>query len=118
MAYGKRLNMWNDEDTKKARELIAAGADNSTFLREIGRSKPAAYARIRYVDCPETYRLSRLREKAKAVEYSPPFRIPSEVLEAARLRLSANLSLTAILCGDPRPGQSALDRKQLAEASV
>jgi hypothetical protein len=119
-----RPNPWTDEQTAKARELLAAKAPNETFIAEIGRSKVAARARIRYLGDPEGFkskrraeRPSRAKTASKRVENPDRFYIPDEVIAAAAARLTAHRSLTAQLCGDPPVGFSALDRRQ-AEASI
>jgi hypothetical protein len=117
-----RQPAWTDEQTAQARILLEEGVDTETFLREIGRTKAAAVARLKYVDDPAGYRSRRCRPSrttpnSTRIE-SSRFYIPDDVIEAAVRRAHANRSLTAIIFGDPAPGQSALDRRQSAEASA
>lgn len=112
---GVRATDWTDEQTERARQLVARKADDATFRLELGKSKAAAYARLLYAKDPVKYRGQRHAARTSAAEQPPKPRIPSHVIEDAVLRYSLPRTLTATLCGDPPPGYSALDRKQ-AEA--
>lgn len=117
----KRPGEWTDEATLRARQLIAEKADVETYMRELGRSKAAAFARVRYADDPDAYREGRNRDKRGAVTAPKKierFYIPDDVLQAAARRSLAERSITALIFGDPAPGYSALDRKQSAEVAA
>jgi hypothetical protein len=95
---------------------LAANADNATFVSEIGRTKGSAQARIKYINDPSVYRAERERRKSLGVrsKNKDRFFIPDEVVRDAESRRFADRNLTSLLCGDPAPGQSALDRRQTA----
>lgn len=110
---------WNTEDTNRARALIAADADDSTFIREIGRTYAAARSRVRYVDYPELRKPpAPPKTNTRNARSTSLFFIPDEVVSDAVRRGLAQRSLTALILGDPAPGQSALDRRNRAEASL
>jgi hypothetical protein len=110
---------WNDQDTSRARALIAAGADDATFIREIGRTYAAAKSRIRYVDYPALRKPPAPRKvNSRAVKSTSLFYVPDDVVSDAIRRTLARRSLTALILGDPDRGQSALDRRNRAEASL
>lgn len=56
-----------------------------------------------------TYRMHYSRQRHQA---APKHRIPESVLADRDRRALAGRDLTSVLCGDPAPGQSALDRKR------
>ncbi len=115
---------WTDFQTSKARELLAQGVGEREFRLAIGRSRAAAFARIKYLDDPVfrercIQNATRNRKKYEAREPTDPSYlyvepkpvIPEQLLLDARERLLAARSITAMLCGDPAPGFSALDRR-------
>jgi hypothetical protein len=100
-----------------ARELVAAGADDNEFRRVMGRTKAAVVAHLAWIDNPDLRgrhsqrNAARRREKPKSnVRISAPVAVPEDRRADAERRLLAPRSLTAMLFGDPAPGQSALDR--------
>ena len=121
----ERKNLWNEEDTAKARILIARNAPPEDFMSEIKRTKGASKSRIEYLDNPncrdrkyESVRRSRLKCLDGPTE--PPRRyttraagmpIPEHVLADAAARSNAPRTLSAMLLGDPPIGFSALDRR-------
>ena len=118
---GKSFNPWKPEDTEIARKLLARDAPEYEFIDTIKRTKAASKQHIMYVDNPKirermAERGRRRREAANVnsirLKVSTAFReIPDFVIEDAARRLSAPRSLTAMLLGDPAPGQSALDKR-------
>jgi len=113
---------WTEAETELARANLHLRAKE--FLEKTGRTRQAAKCHLNYVDNPET---ARKRAEAKAAykrtneEYRAKLKgkwvpdrnvPPPEVIEDAIRRATAPRSITAILCGDPCPGFSALDRKQ------
>lgn len=118
------VNPWNDADTATARDLLSRKAKNQEFIDAIGRSKKAAVSRMQYLDEPnyrqkKAERLQRARYATQTAQSAIRFRrVPDSVLADALRRNSADKSITAMLCGDPAPGQSALDRRRSAEVSA
>lgn len=110
---------WTDEETEYAR--INLHLKDAEFLETVGRTKQAAKAHLRYIDNPE-HRAKIIARKAmrdrRTAEWlarrgTEKLRqdIPSAVLKDAIRRNSAPRSVTSWICGDPAPGQSALERR-------
>jgi hypothetical protein len=102
--------LWTEAETAKARELVEAGADGETFLRELHRTKSAAYARLNSLFRKRV----RTREQRKARDGSmpearSPVRANPDQLADAMARATAPRSITAFVFGDPPPGWSAFD---------
>ena len=103
---------WTDEDTKMARRMLLENATEEEFIEAFGRGKKSAQDRMRHVDGTRIRdRRKEAPKPAQAIEHSKG--IPAEVLEDAVRRACAERSITAMLCGDPAPGQSALDKREL-----
>ena len=117
--------LWSEEDTAKARILLARHASPDQFLAEINRTKGAAKSRIEYLDNPNCRQrkydfVNRSRVKCMAGPTEPPRRyttraagmpIPEHVLADAAARSNAPRTISEILMGDPPQGYSALDRR-------
>lgn len=115
-----RSSNWTPEETELARKLLAEGAPEREFERQIGRTKEAAKTRIQTLN----YRARRAEadrfrtlsgSRCKKSEYrrvEAEAAIPPEVIADSVRRSDAPRSLTAMLCGDPPPGYSALDRRR------
>lgn len=117
---------WSDEDTAKARELLARNADPSEFMAALNRSRNAAQLRIRYVDDPTMKEREAARYAERKIRYrmakeargisvraSPiKIEIPDAVLQDAWKRINTPRSITASLFGDPAETQSALFKKK------
>jgi hypothetical protein len=71
---------------KRRGSQIAAWAYSRTFTKSIGPREPVSHRRA----------------------------IPDEVLADRDKRSNAPRSLSALICGDPAPGQSALDKRGVA----
>jgi hypothetical protein len=116
---------WTPEESALARQLMVIGASDETFREQVGRSKRAARSHIRWVDDAKFREESKERRQiaARAVPRvmttiaSRPQPLPEQI-EAALHRNYAPRSVTASLLGDPAPGQSALDRRNTAEARL
>jgi hypothetical protein len=98
---------WKPEETAIARRMFADDESPDAFLAKLGRSETAAREHVKRADV-------RVRTEVRAV--TP--KIPACVIADAVRRATAPRSLTADVCGDPAPGQSALDRRNRAEASL
>lgn len=119
------FNPWSDKDTATARALLRRDADRGEFIKVLGRTKSAAVMRIRWLDNPAVRDRTAARSRASrsgtsglVVYDTRPKSIPARVLADAARRSNADRTITAFICGDPAPGQSALDRRQPAEALV
>ncbi|MES2030877.1 MAG: hypothetical protein V4477_16980 [Pseudomonadota bacterium] len=114
---------WTHEQSALARQLMAINASDDAFRVQVGRSKRAARAHIRWVDDAKFRADSKERKQiaARAVPKvmttvaSRPQPLPEQI-EAAIHRLNAPRSITAMMFGDPAPGQSALDRRAQVSA--
>jgi hypothetical protein len=100
---------WTDEEAHLARRLLRENTHPDEFHTLLGKSKKAAQAHLRHRDNP---RDKRLEEKNAIRRRYGALVVPDEVLMEATVRNSAPITLTAYLLGDPRPGQSALDKRE------
>ncbi len=102
---------WTAEETDRARQMLAAGADNATFVKELGRTKYDAKARMKTAKY-QSQGIPRPRNCADPhSRIAGRLVVPQELLEEAARRSSAPKSITASFFGDPPQGYSALDRK-------
>ena len=105
-------------DIAMARRLYRDGTRIHVLMKMFGRG----YETIRRVVDPEyreirnTYERMR-RAEADGVE-NPTYRahIPLPVEADRDRRINAPRTITALVCGDPPPGYSALDRRNRGEA--
>lgn len=95
----ERKPIWNDQNWARAQELRAAGMTFDLIAADIGLTKSQVYHRF--------YPLER-GGNTNAVRAEAPNNV---IIERDRAH-QAERSLTASICGDPRPGRSALDRRQ------
>lgn len=125
-----RGKTWSRQEYERAMEMINAGRSREDVAAEFGRTVEQIRKKIEYENMPEWKREEyRVRVNAKRREISatkprpmrrenrrPDVRIiergPPEIFEdrAYRVGLSPR-DLTAELCGDPKPGYSALERR-------
>lgn len=89
-------------------ELIRLREIECKSWREISivTGRPLSTCSSRYAEekKPEIYR--------KYAGVDRPKNVPDHILEDARRRTLAPRSITSFLCGDPAPGQSALDKRE------
>lgn len=116
-----RPNLWTEVDTLMARRMLARKATDEEFLKVLGRTKSAAFSRIQWLDCPmyrdrkaERKRRERAKNPVAKLRMSRGRTIPDGVLEDRDRRNLAPRSITAFVFGDPAPGHSALDLRNLA----
>jgi hypothetical protein len=115
---------WTEYETVKARELLATEIGEREFQRLTGRTKAAAFARIKYLDnpgfrdrCIDNASRNRKRYEKRVYDPSTPHyvesgpHVPGHLLIDAERRLMAPRTITAMLCGDPAPGFSALEKR-------
>lgn len=98
---------WTPEQIILAGELIDRRASNEDCLAAVGRSYAGCYAKI-----------DRIRYGDRRAKYAPDLHrteprpdVPNHVIEDAIRRQKAARSITALICGDPPLGYSALDRR-------
>jgi hypothetical protein len=117
---------WTEAEEKIARELLEAFAPPEEFLQKLNRTKAASRVHIRVVD-DFAFRIERRERDAARRRGDETYRaslkgriqpqmrgVPTpEMVEAAQQRSLAPRSLTAMIFGDPAPGHSALDRRQV-----
>jgi hypothetical protein len=102
----KSAKNWTDEETALARRMLAEKRSDSEFRERLGRSKAVARDRIYRVDFMDT------DWSMLGLPHEPRVAVPTELRADANRRAAAPRTLSAWLCGDPAPGQSALDRRQ------
>lgn len=116
-------NVYSDDETQLAGELIAAKATDAQCRERLGRSKKALQLHLRRFSCETKERLepvdlARQTRERRAYAYVAPRPEPTaEQINAATHRKCAPRTLTASIFGDPAPGQSALDTRN-GEARV
>lgn len=103
---------WNDEDTKMARRMLLENATEEEFIEAFGRGRKSAQDRMRHVDGLR-HRDRRRSAPVHTDAIAHPKGIPADVIEDALKRACAERSITSLLCGDPAPGWSALDKREL-----
>lgn len=115
---------WSDEETERLLGLMKAhGRDFKTIGRLIGRTPQSAEHRWRWVslsaeDIAERTKRDKIRQaairaavKARDGLLVPKMVIPDDVANERNRRMSAPLTVSAYVLGDPPVGFSALDRK-------
>lgn len=116
---------WTEAETDILRRLKASGLTNIEISAAMKRTVASVKERWRWINISED-RLEKKRLRTNAardkVRGGPARRrvvlpeVRASVVEALLrerdARICALRSLTAIFCGDPAPGWSALDRKQ------
>lgn len=90
--------VWTPARIKALDAMMDADVPASVMARELGLT----VQQVRN-------KMSASRERHQA---APKHRIPEHVLTDRDRRMNAERDLSSILCGDPAPGQSALDRKR------
>jgi hypothetical protein len=120
---------WTPKQRIIANQMKDSGSNYSEIGEALGKSKATIrnYFRMLSVS-PEDRAALRAAKRSKQPEYTakgpgggrdvvyvPPVakNVPACVLEERERALSAPMSLSAQLCGDPPPGRSALDKMSL-----
>lgn len=118
---------WTADETRRLKELVEVhGRDWPVIGKLLSRSGMSCLHRWRLVCEFRERRNEREREYRKETQKQfygvrpkgepvHPVEVPDDVIIERNNRTSAPRSLTSLICGDPAPGFSALDRK-LAEA--
>lgn len=107
---------WTPEQITLAMKMLDEGASDADFRAAIGRSKQCAIEkrkRAKYLSAPAPgmHRVRKRRARTVIVQQEP-FIVPLEVWVARARRLaSPPRDLVGAICGDPRVGYSALDRR-------
>ena len=115
LAPTRRPERWSDFDNERLLAAVTPGQRFSdkafhSIAKQLNRSPSA---------CRSQYRLLKAAQvlaEVRAARTSKPHRTRAEIgaaAKAARQAIAEPLSLTAAFFGDPRPGQSALDKKRL-----
>ena len=98
---------WTAEAELMLKQLIEEGRKARQIASFMGKDLQVVYSKIQ-----------QLRQPGRQIhiELEPRAWVPQHVLDDRDRRERAERDLTAVLCGDPAPGQSALDKKQGALA--
>lgn len=107
-----RTDIWTIEQEYLAKQY--AHASSLEFIEKVGKTKAAANSHFyysRYIQKTtkkqrKEHQCKRRSRQAVVISNAPN----RKMIEDAKQRLIAVRSLTAIICGDPPPGYSALDR--------
>jgi hypothetical protein len=94
---------WSDEDEATINRLVREGRKPRQIANCMGLSIKVVYSKLQY-----------LRQVGRQIHIHRESRvaIPPERLIDRDRRLAAERDITSEFFGDPRPGQSALDKKQ------
>lgn len=101
-----RAKRWSSEDEKILMGLLAQNKTNKQISEAMGRSRKEVYSKVEYI--------TRMGKKKVHTVLTPRVSVPVERLEDRERRMAAERDLTAEFFGDPRPGQSALDKRAFA----
>jgi hypothetical protein len=103
----RRPTKWTKEELELARRLLKERKPDSEFRKLLGRSKAHAQRVVLYT--PELLNHDR---RALDLSIEPRIDVPPHVRADANRRAMAPRTLSAWICGDPAPGQSALDKRR------
>ena len=113
--FGKRAGksnrrLWTAQETELAEQLVSENAKNEIFQTLLGRSGQACRDRLSRVRVAS---LDRSNTGNKFANGLPSMKVPAHVIEDRNRRLMARMQmdLTGIMCGDPVPGFSALEKR-------
>jgi hypothetical protein len=106
----KHAKFWTSQETELAEKLLKENASNELCLAMLGKTKKACLHRVWRARRDEVNRRSRVAPRPYVQETKI---IPQELIEERNRRLTAPRSLTSIICGDPPPNCSALDRRKM-----
>lgn len=98
---------WTVGDEATLKRLISEGKPPRQIAIEMGRARSCIYSKINYT--------AKIGTKVH-VEYVARVFVPPACLEDRERRLAAVRDITSLLCGDPAPGHSALEKRQRAMA--
>lgn len=124
---GRKYPVWTLEEIEKLERLKAEGRTYKEIGAALNREPANVKQRWRWLNITDEERASRAERNARARQDKGgavnPFIVrrrslplltvmPDEVFTDRHHRINAPRTLTAIFCGDPAPGWSALDRKR------
>ena len=98
---------WTDEQEEALEEMLRQRVRPREIAKALGKKLRAVHNKIQY---------RREIRNVSHVDTAARIYVPPHVFEERDRRIYALRDLTALLCGDPAPGQSALDKKQGAFA--
>jgi hypothetical protein len=122
--FGKEK--WQPEEWIRVKKLIDRKHDLAYIALVSGRSKEQIKGKLRWETMSKEKkaerreRINKLRTASGEYKSTPrpdkpaalAVRAPAEVMEDRARRMAAPKTITGMLCGDPPPGWSALDRKR------
>lgn len=103
--------LWSDEDTLTAIQMLKARAAPEEFIKRLNRTMAAAISRRSYYQKDEAVRQMRAMHAPMTSLLTGKKMPPAHVMQEAERAMTAPRSLTALICNDPPPGRSALDRR-------
>ena len=99
---------WTKEEFALARQMRAAGCSDAEIARRLDRSENSVYFRLK----GEHGFLGDTRSGRPTAEQFAAAESLRDMEDAQDFAARRTGILTAILCGDPPPGRSALDEKR------
>lgn len=106
--FVRNLTRWSDAELSILDDLLSNGKTAKYIEAAMNKPIKVVHARIQY---GRRIHARKLHTHLVSRVYVPPAR-----LEDRDRRMAAEMDLTSEFFGDPRPGQSALDKKQGAFA--
>ena len=97
---------WSVRDTAKLEQMLADGIAPKYIASQLRKTRSAVYSKIQDMKEDRRIHLERISR----------VHVPERCLEDRDRRLNAEMDLTSEFFGDPRPGQSALDKRQRVSA--
>jgi hypothetical protein len=108
---------WAPEDLKQLQQLVADGKDWDQCAVELGRSAASCKSKYDYEKRCDSGVPRRPRVRSEEPKERKAA-IAAAVAARQQIAWLPPRSLTAEIFGDPRPGQSALDKRQAEASSI
>jgi hypothetical protein len=123
-----RGQIWTRAEFKRAKELLSQGLSYKLVAESLGRTDTQLHDKLVYESkSPEWHERKRntINARRRAQAAARPIQVPRDPVYAMRIERApaavvierdhrqslSPRSLTALLCGDPLPGFSALERR-------
>ncbi len=94
---------WSDEDILTLERLMSERKTMPQIVAEMNMPRKVIYSKMEYMRRPSRMVFTDLSTRVL---------VPLSRLQERDRRMNADRTITAELFGDPRPGQSALDRRE------
>jgi hypothetical protein len=112
---------WTDEEWQRCKSLLDSGIDAHAVAQILGRTVKQVRSKHQWMTISDKDREHKAAQKRWRRAQHPDltihraqidyFHVPERLLAEREERELAQRTITGILCGDPPPGWSALDRR-------